>query len=378
MKRCLAVIIAAMTLISLLGGCQAASTQEPSAPSLVSTGKMELQFAKHFQVEYYEGGYKMISFSNGSRFFTVPEGAPLPEDLAEDVVVLQQPIKNIYLAATASMCLFDALDRLDAVRLSSIKANDWTVVSAKQAMKDKKILFAGKYSEPDYELLMKEGCSLALESTMIGHVSDVKDKLEELGIPVLMDIASMEPHPLGRTEWIRMYAALLNEEEKADQLFNEQVALMNDAIGCEPTGKTVSFFYITSSGRVVARKSGDYVSKMIEMAGGEYVFQDLGDPEKLTATVTIEMETFYAAAKDADYMIYNPNMGGMVSSLEELIEMNEVLKDFKAVQNGNVWCTGLDMYQQTTQLGEMIQSFHAIFSGEADDLNELPFLYRLR
>ena len=64
--------------------------------------------------------------------------------------------------------------------------------------------------------------------------------------------------------------------------------------------------------------------------------------------------------------------------MEELLEKSSLLAQFKAVQTGNVWCTQKNMYQETTQLGQMIQSFRKIFSGEAAGLNELPFLDRLQ
>lgn len=376
MRRHIAFTLLLAIILSLLSGCHPAPAWEPSP--LVPTEKMELQFATQFSVEYYEGGYKLISIADGSKFLTVPKNMPLPTDLAEGVVVLQQPIKNIYLAATAAMCLFDALDRLDAIRLSGTNADGWYIDNARQAMEDGRILYAGKYSQPDYELLLGEKCRLAVESTMIGHASEVKEKLEELGIPVLVDHASLEPHPLGRTEWIKLYGALLDCEDLAQRLFDRQVAVMNDAMQSESTGATVSFFYITSTGRAVARKSGDYVSKMIELAGGTYVFRDLGDPDSLMSTITIEMETLYTAAKDADYMIYNSTIGGEVGTLAELLVKSPLLEDFKAVKDGNVWCTGQNMFQEITQLGEMIQSFHKIISGEADDLETLPYLYRLQ
>lgn len=143
------------------------------------------------------------------------------------------------------------------------------------------------------------------------------------------------------------------------------------------TGKTVAFFHISSSGYAVARKSTDYVSKMIELAGGEYVFRDLGDPETATSTVNLEMETFFATAKDADYIIYNSTIGGEIDTLEDLVAKNALLAQMKAVQNGNVWCTSKNMYQETTGLGQMIQSFHQIFSGQADELEQVPYLHRL-
>ena len=90
------------------------------------------------------------------------------------------------------------------------------------------------------------------------------------------------------------------------------------------------------------------------------------------------MERFFATAKDADYIIYNSTIGGEVRTIDELIAKNSLLAELKAVQNGNVWCTSENMYQETTQLGQMIQSFRKVFSGEADGLDELPYLYRLR
>ena len=377
-KRFAAWLLMLAILLSLLSGCAGGQSGEASNSSWIPERSMELQFATQFQVDYYAGGYKLITLGDGSRFLTVPEECQVPEAAPKDAVPLYQPIGNVYLAATSAMCLFDALDRLDAISLSGSRAESWYIDNARKAMEDGKILYAGKYSEPDYEMLLSYHCPLAVESMMIGHASDVKQKLEELGIAVLTDQSSMEEHPLGRTEWIKLYAALLNEEDRAEELFQEQVAYLNEALKAESSGKTVAFFHISSSGYVVARKSGDYVTKMLELAGGQYVFKNLGDAETRTSTVNIEMEQFFAAAKDADYIIYNSTIGGEIRSMEELLEKSSLLAEFRAVQNGNVWCTGKNMYQETTQLGQMIQSFQKIFSGEADNLTELPFLYRLR
>lgn len=374
MKQILAVFLC---VCLLLAGC-AQKGPASQAPTLEKSGSLPLTYAQHFSVDYFDGGYKLITLSDGSQFFTVPEGKEIPSGIDSGTVVLQQPIRNIYLAATSAMCLFDALDGLDAIRLSGTKAEGWYVENARKEMEAGHILFAGKYSEPDYELLLAENCSLAIESRMIGHAADVQDKLEELGIAVLMDQSGLEPHPLGRLEWIKLYGALLNREEEADAVFRQQVQHLSAVQEASATGKTAAFFYITSTGKVVARKSDDYVSKMIQLAGGQYIFDHLGEGENALSTVTIDMETFFATAKDADFIIYNSTIGGEVESLEALLEKNELLKEFRAVQNGNVWCTGKNMYQETTGLGEMIQSFHRIFSGEADALDQLPYLYRLR
>ena len=195
-------------------------------------------------------------------------------------------------------------------------------------------------------------------------------------MPVLVEQSSYESHPLGRTEWIKFYGALLGREEQAERLFAQQAAYLEEAAAGGDTGRTVAFFYISSGGYAVARRSGDYVTKMIELAGGRYVFDNLGDPEKATGTVALEMEQFYATAKDADFIVYNSTVGGELSSLDELLEKNELLRDFKAVREGNVWRTDQDLYQQTTGLGLMVYDLNRMLAGE--DLDELHYLTRLQ
>ena len=76
------------------------------------------------------------------------------------------------------MDLFRELDGLDAIRLSGTEAQGWYVEEARAAMEAGEILYAGKYSAPDYERIYAEGCDLAVESTMIYHTPEVKEQLE--------------------------------------------------------------------------------------------------------------------------------------------------------------------------------------------------------
>ncbi len=373
-KRLLSAFLCIFLLASV--SCTGRKTENGLGSGWEPVSKTELSFADGFSIEQYEGGLQLVTINDGGRFLVVPEGVNAPKDIAEDIVVLQQPIKNVYLAATAVMCLFDGLGRLDAIRLSGTRAEGWYVENARAAMENGSILYAGKYSQPDYELILKENCPLAIESGMIGHASDVKAQLEKLGVPVLVDRSSYESHPLGRTEWIKLYGVLLGCEEKAEALFNEQVGLMNSVSGGS-TGKTVAFFRISGTGYAVARKSGDYISKMIRLAGGEYAFSDLGD-DSATATVNVEMETFFKTARGADVVIYNSTIGGEVANMEEFLALNPLMKELKAVENCAVWCTRESMYQQTLNIGRMISEINVILNAGADDDPELVYFFRLK
>ena len=115
---------------------------------------------------------------------------------------------------------------------------------------------------------------------------------------------------------------------------------------------------------------------MIELAGGRYIFENLGDSETKRSTMNMQVEEFYHDAKDADFLIYNSSIDGGVSSMEELLDKCEFLADFRAVQEGNVWCTTNDMYQQSLSIGYLIEDMHAMLSGEDEDY--MHYLFRLK
>lgn len=349
---------------------------EVQGKKLVYESSMELQYAEQFAVDYYAGGYTMLTTKmDGARFLIIPEGKDVPYGLEEDIQVLYRPMENIYLVASAVMDMLDALDVLPTIRFSGQKEENWYIDAAKEAMANGAMLYAGKYNKPDYELLVSEGCSLAIENKMISHSPEVIEMLVDFGIPVMIEYSSYEAHPLGRVEWIKFFGALMGKEEEAFNLFGQQLTVLEQIEAVEKTDKTVAFFYITSNGLVQVRQSTDYIPKMIELAGGKYVFENLAVLESGRSTVNMQVEEFYDGAKDADYIIYNSAIDGGVASLEELLDKCNVLEDFKAVQEGNVWCTTNDMYQQSMSIGHLMHDIHTMLQDKGEE--KMKYLFRL-
>ena len=327
------------------------------------TGSMDLLYADQFSADYYEDGIALITIGDADQFLLLPEGVSAPDGLPASITVLHKPVKNIYLVATSAMDDFIALD---SIALSGTKETGWYLPEAKTAMEEGKIAYAGKYSAPDYETIVSSSCELAVESTMIYHTPEVKEQLERLGIPVLVERSSYESHPLGRMEWIRLYGLLTGKEEEADQIFQENMNALSDVLAMKPSGKTAAFFYVTNSGSVNVRKNGDYIAKMIDIAGGTYVPENAGTGENALSTMNMDFESFYAVAKDADVLIYNSTIDGELTTIDELCAKNQLFADFKAVKEGNVWCTGKNMFQETMGLGDMIRDMNAVFSGNRE------------
>ncbi len=352
----------------------AVSEEAPELPGLTYESTMELSFAECFDVYYYNDGYKLLDVHDSARYLLVPEGKEAPDGLEDDIYVLQQPLDTIYMAATSPMALFDAIGSVDSIKLSGLDASGWYIQAAADAINNGDMTYAGKYDEPDYELLVGDDCDLAIESTMILHAPKVQEMIETLGIPVFIDRSSYESQPLGRTEWIRLYGAMMNKEDEADAFFEKQAEIIEKLKDFTNTEKTVAFFYINTSGAPVVRNPKDYISSMIEVAGGRNAFADLQDDSGKTS-ISITMEEFYNTAIDADYLIYNSSIDATVNSLDDLLAKDSLMADFKAVKDGNVWVTDDSMYQHTDTIGELINDLNLMLTDGNEE--DMTFLHKL-
>ena len=353
------------------------SAEIPEIPGLVFEESIPVKYATQFQIHRYDAENKtpifLLTVSGTDRYILLPKESAVPQNLPSNVAVIRTPVTNAYLCASSAMALWNRLGSLDSIRFSAIQKKDWYVPEAVRAMEEGKILYSGKYNAPDFELLLKENCQLAVESTMIYHAPQVKEKLESLGIPVFVDKSSYEENPLGRMEWIKLYGLMCGKIDSAEDFFEKQVAkIETNSASQKITPKSVSFFYMTSNGMVAVRGSEDYIVKMIEMAGGKYAFKNTR--KSSSPSVTISMEQFYAQCASSDILIYNSSIDNTLKSKADLLSKSPLFADFKAVQNNEVWMTGKYLYQATDRIGDMILDLNAIMHGRAD---KTQFLQRV-
>lgn len=287
---------------------------------------------------------------------------------ALELTVLQQPLTTTYVAASAVMAPLCDLGAVRQIRFSGLREEGWYVDEARAAMKEGAMLFAGKYSEPDYETLLREGCDLALESTMIYRAPEVTEKLNALGIPVYIDYSSYEPHVLGRLEWVRVYGALFGHEEKAQQWYqterNRIRAIQKDA---EKSRPTVVYFYVNASGQIQVRQPNDYIPELLELAGARYLAPDMsGLSGSRKSNVTVSLEDFYSSCRDADYLIYSATLDRPLSSIQELLGKNALFADFKAVKEGHVYTTDKDFYQLSDRMADFAEDVSRMLQSQGD------------
>ncbi|MCR4568085.1 MAG: ABC transporter substrate-binding protein [Pseudobutyrivibrio sp.] len=351
-----------------------------SLGKLKNTSSLALEYAKEYTVDYYsdEAGnaYSLITIGKDvePQYFLLGQAKNKPDGVSDNVTYINQ-VDTTYLVSTSVMDLIAAIDALDSIRLSGTDKKDWDIAEARDKMKSEEILYAGKYSAPDYELLVSEKCNFAIENTMIYHNPEVKEKLESLGIPVMVERSSYENNPLGRLEWIKLYGLIYGKQDKANQIFDQQKQRVLAISDLKETNKTVAFFSIDSSGMISVRKNGDYITSMIDMAGGTYVPKDLvATEDNALSSMKITVEDFYVGAVDADVLIYNSTIEGEIDTVGELLKKAPILGDFKAVKNDKVYCLDKGYFQQSADVAEFIEDVNSILN---DNLEDLKYIYKL-
>lgn len=368
MKKLIAVLLVLVLALCALPAMADESTEAATVTQtpveefggLTYTGSMELDYANQFRVDYYEGGYSLTTLVDGVQVLVVPEGASTPEGLPENVIVVNQPVTDMLISSTPTTSLINAIGRLDTIKYTTNDLDSWYIDEVKAAMEAGEITYIGSYKEPDFEVLAAEPPMFSVFSTMLDSVPDVADKLDELGIKYIRDYATYENHPLARVEWVKLYGALLGEEEAAQAAYDEQKQMV-ESLGESQTGKTCVMFYITSKGTLHVRNGSDYMARMLELAGGEYALSDFNPNQ--TGAEQMEMEEFYSRAADADYIIYIWSLGGKPETLADFTAKWELLSEFKAVKDGNVFCTTPDYFQITNTLGDMIVDMNTMLTG---------------
>ena len=395
------------------------------------TGTLELKYSKEYSVSFYDGELTLIIVGE-DRFLLIGDESgsessdndkndvddhggvddrdvvdgydDIPEEALQDekngkLVILRKPLRNIYVASSSVMDYFDTLEALDTVTMTSTKAEDWSIEKIRQLVEDDEISYVGKYSMPDYEYILDEECGLAIENQMIYHSPETQEKLETLGIPVLVERSSLEETPLGRMEWIKLYGILTGRQNEAEAIFAEQEKRLsdveeklrtdvsvNDTTSSDNThgdtdGKSDNkekvsavLYYINASGIPSVRNPHDYMVDLIKMSGAEYAFDDIGSGSSKTY-INLQMEEFFARSDSIDVMIYNSNLGTSIDTIDNLIKQDNMLAEFKAVKNKNVWCYSQDSYQQPTKMPEMVEEMYMIFKYVRDGGEEPELIY---
>lgn len=194
------------------------------------------------------------------------------------------------------------------------------------------IVETGSDSAPDYEGLLAAEADLALIYGVASR-SPMEAKLEELGIPYMYMGEYLEPDPLGRAEWMVVLSEILGDREKGEAVFRE-IAGRYDSLktlaASFPSDHRPAVMLNAPYGDVWYMSSAESaIVKMIEDAGGEYIYKD----NYTNKPLPVSREEAFQLASEADIWLDT----GSIGSLDELGRACPGFSSVKCFRNGMVF-----------------------------------------
>jgi iron complex transport system substrate-binding protein len=318
--------------IILLGACGV--KQDHSAASQQGTAALELRYATGFRITKIEGA-KLVEvlhpYQNSNtiiKYLLVKRGQPVPSH-DEDVEVIRIPIQTIVCTSTTHIPLLDYLDASE--KLIGFPTTDYiSSTRIRERIDSGFVSNLGIEDAMNLERLVVLKPDLVMSYSVSGRQGQTK-KINELGIPVVINAEYLETHPLGRAEWIKFMAAFLDKESQANEVFSiieNNYLAAKELVRSELNQPTVLSGIVYNDAWFLPGGQ-NYASRILKDAGYRYLWE--GD--STIGFLRLSFEAVYEKAKDADYWIGV----GSFNSLEDLKNADNRYALFKAFKDRNVY-----------------------------------------
>jgi len=324
-----------LVFAGLLLGCGRASTTHDEKHTANDTGAtVTLRYAKGFTVRR-DGRRTWVQVTrpyqgatSGYKYLLLPHDEEAPV-LAADTKVIRIPLHSIVCTSTSHLPLLDHLGESD--KLVGFPGTDYISSKKISARVDSgKVLDLGVDKSMNLEQLTALHPDVVMGYSMSSDYGQFK-KMEELGIPVVINAEYLEQHPLGRAEWIKFMALFFGKEQMADSIF---AAIEGQYLDAKRRVDTVAHRPTVLSGIVYGDAwfmpgGRNYQAQLLHDAGCRYLWED----NLSTGFLELSFESVFEKAIDADLWIGV----GSLESLKALANADRRYTQFRPYKQKNVY-----------------------------------------
>ena len=314
--------------ITLFLGCN----HKPGEQSVIGNQE-KLSYASNFTIQKQKG-YTLVTINTpyknaekGLLYVLYPRNGEKPSIEADAYIPV--PIQSIVCTSTTHIPLLDYLDETD--KLLGFPTTDY--ISSKK-MRERidagKVMELGIDNAINIEKLIELNPELVMAYTMTNDFGQF-NKIQEAGIPVLINAEYMELDPLGRAEWIKLAGLLFGKEAKADSVFR---MIESEYVTTKEKVKEIANFPTAMSGSMYSDiwylpGGNNYAAKLLTDAGFNYLWKQ----DTTTGFLALSYEAVLDKAHKADYWIGASNF----ESINEMKEANERYSFFAPFESGKVY-----------------------------------------
>ncbi|MFV0238052.1 MAG: ABC transporter substrate-binding protein, partial [Flavobacteriales bacterium] len=256
---------------------------------------------------------------------------------------IKLPIKKIIVNGTSSLGFLEALEGRDRIVGISNPHHVYDSIIQDKIRKGS-IKNIGIQGSVDIEKIVKLNPDVFF-SYSDPNMIKIHQKLESLGIPVILIDEFKEKTPLAKAEWIKFFGALLNKNKEAQQFFKQVEShynqLKNDYSSQEKKPKVLVDIMYGDVWYLPNNQS--FLTKFIQDAGGSYIFK-----EEKREILNFSFERVFTKAKKADVWINASN----IERLKELEAKNHNYRLFKAFERGEIYSLTGNMDQEANNYFE--------------------------
>ena len=315
--------------ITLLSGCSGSQNK-------VQQNKNTNQYAHGFQIEKNNEFTKLSVFNPWQKarnvsfdYYLVEKNQTIPHTLSHEKII-RTPVERIICLSTTHIAFLDVLNETHTV--FGISGSDYVSnLKVRTRIEQGEVPDVGYGQNLNYELMVNQKPDLVLAFGVGSEVTSQTQKLEELGIPVIMVAEYLEENPLGKAEWIKFVATLFQKEEEAESYFihveNEYLRLKLLAANQNQKPKVMVGSPYNDSWWVPGGNS--YLANLIADAGGEY----LGKSNNSHESYVISFENALVWGSEANVWI---NMSNMASK-KEIAANDQRFQNFRVFREGKIY-----------------------------------------
>ena len=290
----------------------------------------------------YEDNYKVVTVRPAANegevepvtFVLVQCGTPAPAlegDLA-DAHAIEVPARKVVTLTTTNLPHFEQLDAVESIAGVGTPA----FVSSPDVLAHIEAAGIQGYADANGQAELEKLVALAPDVLVMdafgAEITAELRRFADAGVPTLLNADFNEQSLLGRAEWVKFTALLLNREAAANDAFDEVAAAYEQVRAAVPADADKPSVFVNTpyQGTWFVPGGGAYLSNAIREAGGEYV---LAEGEE-TFSLQLDVETVLAKAGDADVWL---QAGSVKGTLADLAAQDERFAQFKAFRDGQVW-----------------------------------------
>lgn len=320
-----------ISLFAFTTGCK---KNETTANTTTATAQNAIDYASGLSIYKYNG-YSVVKVTNpwpeANKDFTyvLKEESGIVPDSLQKYTTIPVPLKSLVVTSTTNVPFLEMLGVEN--KLVGFPHTDYISSVKTRALIDKGIIKnVGQNERLNMEKLIDLSPELIVTFGVDNNNPMIKN-LEKSGLKVLIQGDWMEQSPLGKAEWLKLYAALFGKEKEADLLFDNIVKGYNDALVSvknKEAKSTVLYGNMYQEQWFVA-KGNSWVAQFLKDAKANYLWADIEG----TGSLGLTFEKVLEKAKNADIWI----AAGTFKTLAELGSSNPHYSQFDAFGKKNVY-----------------------------------------